>query len=154
MKSYHLLFPTIALMLTSCVIVRPTDIFLQNATMQPITARLHYREWLNATDTVHLRYQTIFAQGLRYSPLLLPPSQKIIEQLTATLSVSATDTAAIFIIPPHSTVLLQTTTNFHLPPDVRLYLQQVGATTCILDEEQLMQAGHFGEGCFWYSINN
>jgi hypothetical protein len=143
------------LLLNSCVIVVPVTVFLQNTTTQPVQARLHYREWVRPGDTTHSRYHTIFSRGLRYSPRLLKPSRRVAQSLTATLPVSATDTAAMFIIPPHATALLVSTYSnryFMLPADAKLYLQPAGGAVQVLDAESFQQAAHFRRGTFCYTI--
>jgi len=144
------------LLLNGCVVVVPVIVFLQNTTAQPVQARLHYREWVRPSDTTHIRYQTFFSRGLRYSPSLVKPSRRVAQHLPATLPVSATDTAATFTIPPHATVLLYSSYGQHvldLPNEAKLYLQPVGAASQMLDEERLWQVAHHRRGAFYYNIN-
>lgn len=144
------------LLLNGCVVVVPVIVFLQNTTAQPVQARLHYREWVGPDDSTHIRYQTIFSRGLRYSPSLVKPSRRVAQNLSATLPVSATDTAATFTIPPHATVLLYNSYGHHvldLPDEAKLYLQPVGVANQMLDEEHLWQVAHHRHGAFYYNIN-
>lgn len=144
------------LLLTGCVIMVPVTIFLQNSTNQPVLARLRYRE-LTSTDSAGLPdYKAKFSKGLRYSPKTIKPSRRAARQLTDTLSVSATDTAATFLIPPHATVLLvstYSTSHFMLPAEAKLYLQATQGTTQVLDAERFRQAAQLRRGAFCYYIH-
>jgi hypothetical protein len=150
----HILL-AVVLLLNGCVVVVPVVVFLRNTTTQPVQARLHYREWVRPGDTMHIRYETIFSRGLPYSPSLLKPSRRVAQHLPATLSVSATDTAATFTIPPHATVLLYNSYGHHaleLPSEAKLYLQPTGATSQVLDEDHLCQVVRVRRGTFYYDL--
>jgi hypothetical protein len=149
MKSSYLLPAFVALLLTGCVRgMRLMAVYLQNTTMQSVTARLSYGKKVDPAEGTRWSEQSFFAQGLRYSPRLEPP-RKNYKRLRDTLSVSATDTAATFVLPAHSTVLLYVTIDRYAYRDLKkykLYLQPAGAPTRVLTADSIWQKGHVRRG--------
>jgi hypothetical protein len=76
MNSRSALCCLLALPLTGCVVAFPVEIYLQNASGQPLNVRLHYREWVHPLDTVHLRYQAFLRGGSPMRPACWPPTGK------------------------------------------------------------------------------